>query len=112
MEIDYVNQKLIAGTFSRSMFSYDISWIDNLGTDFTGVQTNKQVELNVYPNPVVNQLIIKTSEKGNFKLYNANGKLVMNKTISNNITELNVSQLPKGVYFYQLNNAKGKLIKG
>ena len=112
MEIDYVNQKLIAGTFSRSMFSYDISWIDNLGTDFTGVQTNKQVELNVYPNPVVNQLIIKTSEKGNFNLYNANGKLVMNKTISNNITELNVSQLPKGVYFYQLNNAKGKLIKG
>ncbi len=111
IEIDYTNQKLIAGTYSRSVFSYDISWIDNLGTDFTGLKEQTSFKLNVYPNPVTNQLTINSTQKGWFKLFDANGRLVLQKNINNQTTTISVINLPKGVYFYKLNNNKGKLIK-
>jgi photosystem II stability/assembly factor-like uncharacterized protein len=112
LEIDYDNQKLIAGTFSRSMYSYDISWIDNLGVDFTGIGDNNKLELSFYPNPVVSQITINTPQKGTFKLFNINGEIVLQKNIINQNTTIDVSNLSKGIYFYQLNNNKGKLVKG
>jgi photosystem II stability/assembly factor-like uncharacterized protein len=112
LKLDIPNSKLICGTYSRSMFSYDISWIDNLDADYTGINSNSETELSIYPNPTTEIITIKNGTQGEFKVYNAKGQLVLNynrKTKSDFI--LNVSALPKGIYVYELNDAKGKLIK-
>ncbi|MGV6860346.1 MAG: VPS10 domain-containing protein [Putridiphycobacter sp.] len=111
IEIDYVNQKLIAGTYSRSMYSYDISWIDNLGVDFTNVQTYDLTEsLAIYPNPIIDNAQLNNTEKGIFRLYNVNGKLIKTATINPNAS-IDFSDLSAGIYLYEFNQKKGKLVK-
>lgn len=112
LKLDIPNSKLICGTYSRSMFSYDISWIDNLDVDYTEINTHSKAELSIFPNPTTELITIKNGAVGEFKLFNVNGKLVVNHnhTAQGDFT-LNVSALPKGIYVYELNEQKGKLIK-
>jgi hypothetical protein len=107
IEIDYANQKLIAGTFSRSMYSYDISSILSL----VNINENAPLNLSVYPNPANHQIHITTQSKGGFNLYNANGQLVLSESITSKNTTISISNLKNGVYFYQFNTAKGTIIK-
>ncbi len=112
LRLDVINSKLICGTYSRSMFSYDVSWIDNLDADYTGINTNSETKLSIYPNPATDIITIKDGTVGEFKLFNVKGQLVLNHT---NSTQgdftLDLSDLTKGVYVYKLNDEKGKLIK-
>jgi len=112
LKIDIPNSKLICGTYSRSMFSYDISWIDNLDADYTGLNTNSETELSIYPNPATTIITLKNGTVGQFKLFNVKGQLVLNynNTKQGDFT-VNISALPKGIYIYELNDEKGKLIK-
>ena len=83
---------------------------DTLGTiynfpdDLGFEQTQQQKELHIYPNPATNQINI----DGDFNqvlIYNSIGELVLNITESSHA--INVSHLPKGLYFvkaFTLNN--------
>lgn len=56
----------------------------------------------IYPSPVVNQIIIRNREKkmlGNIIIYDASGKLVYQKFIGNSQTIINVKQFVSGVYY-------------
>jgi len=112
LRLDIPNSKLICGTYSRSMFSYDISWIDNLDTDYTGLNSNTENEMSIYPNPAKNNITIQNGTQGEFKLFNIKGQVVLNhNTTKKGDFTLNVSALHKGIYFYELNGQKGKLVK-
>lgn len=67
-----------------------------------------------YPNPVVNTLIINTRDLNyrpySMRLMNANGNMVLTKTISNVIEEINVENLANGQYLMTLTNRNGKII--
>jgi photosystem II stability/assembly factor-like uncharacterized protein len=112
LKLDIPNSKLICGTYSRSMYSYDISWIDDLNADYAGIETNIETKLTIYPNPATNQITIQNGTIGQFKLFNSVGQVILNY---NNTTQsdftLEISDLPKGMYVYELNDTKGKLIK-
>ena len=113
LRLDIPNQKLIVGTYSRSMYSYDVSWLENLNVDYTSLNENKVNELSIYPNPVINVVTIKNVEQGIINLFNNQGQLVMtysNKEVADEVT-FNLSQLPTGIYFYELNEMKGKIVK-
>lgn len=58
----------------------------------------------IYPNPTSEVLIIKTSmfENVNYKLYDAQGKLVLEAKISAEQTSIQVSQLAPGAYSLEL----------
>ncbi len=62
----------------------------------------------VYPNPTSHTVTIESTTMGNsieVKLYNALGKQVLNnKNKTGRKIEINVHNLPQGVYFYQINN--------
>ncbi len=65
----------------------------------------------VYPNPADKILNIKKAvqvKNANFLLYNSNGKMVLRKNITQNITNLNISNLNTGVYIYNFLQ-KGKI---
>src|SRR5690606_33753182 len=73
----------------------------------------------VYPNPFSSNFTIELNEQltsnYHFKMYNALGKEVMNSMLSGNTTTLETSELPSGIYFYQVSEGNriiqtGKLI--
>jgi hypothetical protein len=58
----------------------------------------------LYPNPATDVLHIQTNGKTNFSLSNQAGKIMLTKTITNS-GDIDVSQLPPGIYFLS-NNTK------
>ena len=96
--------KLYAGTFGRSMHSYDISTIILSNED----EVFSSEEIKVYPNPASSVFTIETNATtlSSISIYTANGKLV--KTISE--SKINTSQkvdvrtegMTSGVYFIKL----------
>lgn len=90
-------------------------------TDFDGkfiysniesVNFEKYSEVNIYPNPFSTYatiVISDTSEIINYNLciYNNFGAVVINTTVLNQLTTIDTSQLPSGIYFYKVaNNVK------
>lgn len=71
----------------------------------------KNEVVKVFPNPASDQLFIKFMElpdqEINFNILDSKGQLVVERKIenhSNKILEINVSDLPSGIYFYHINN--------
>jgi len=73
----------------------------------------------VFPNPVSSQGVLKlvasTEEQAEFYLYDALGKLVLEKTADELLLEIPLSGLAKGIYFYKVHDGKaflggGKLV--
>ena len=67
------------------------------------IATNNPIK--VYPNPTTNKLIIVSKDIQNSVLYNVNGQIVFESDRS----ELNVSQLPKGIYLLHTINTQNQL---
>ena len=89
-------------------------------SNLVSVSFTKEFDCSIYPNPfssLIKLTITDNSQlKGTiFKIYDTNGKIVLNKIISEETTTLDTDRLSKGIYTYQvLNNeipiSKGKLI--
>jgi len=66
-------------------------------------------EIKIYPNPVKNKLIVQFENFKNFeiKLVNVLGKEIYNQKISNEKTEINLSEYSKGIYFLIVDTEEG-----
>jgi len=77
----------------------------------TGIQqlTGTNWDLDIYPNPVTNELNIKNNFNSEVELhlYDNNGKLILNKFYARDETvlKINTSIYPEGIYFLRLNSA-------
>ncbi|MEX1002453.1 MAG: T9SS type A sorting domain-containing protein [Crocinitomicaceae bacterium] len=115
LEIDYDNKKLIVGTYSRSMWSYDISWIENLtgNSGGVGLAENHKEAVKFFPNPARDIVYFSGIDEEQIKLYNAQGQIVLDKKaiINNGFGQLSIANLPSGVYFYNASGQKATLIK-
>ena len=97
---DPFNNKLLAGTFARSMMSYPIDSIFA-----SGIKENViSVTISVYPNPATDQITIKSerliSSPQHIYIYNAKGELVIQKLRNGKVEEhINIQNLPAGSYY-------------
>ncbi|MDW5290227.1 T9SS type A sorting domain-containing protein [Formosa sp. PL04] len=83
-----------------------------IGTDVTlSISQNEITGLKVYPNPVSNQLFIKspTSENYTLKVMNALGQLVFSEKNHEYSIALDVSNLSKGLYFLNITSGVGNI---
>lgn len=82
-------------------FGYGIPDFYKAYTTHVGINDYKPLTLNIYPNPVTDQLHI-VNPDGNIQtvtVYNASGQLVLQTAVSNSpILEINVNTLPNGFY--------------
>ena len=69
-----------------------------------GMEENALQTVTVYPNPTNDKIIIEGIKPTEVQVYNTLGQLV--KTIQNS-NEINVSDLPKGIYMLQVKDACG-----
>lgn len=90
LDMDQTNNKLIAGTYGRSMWSYDLNW-------YVGIKEANLVEGSVYPNPVTDKLVIKDAVNS-VKIISATGTVIWEQNNPVTALEINVSEWPKGVY--------------
>ena len=68
--------------------------------------------VHVYPNPTADALVIEGVEKQcKLNIYSVNGSIVLSEFVEQGTNNINVSNLPKGVYLLELPNESFKLIK-
>jgi len=91
----------------------DIVWFENMHP--LSINENQIDGISIYPNPVINKLLItvpKNSTIQNIKIFDISGKKLIEKEKD---TELDLSQLPNGIYLLEVKTEKGifteKLIK-
>jgi arabinogalactan endo-1,4-beta-galactosidase len=90
------------GSPSRAMDAF------KLNTTLSNDQFEIANEFIVYPNPANDILYVKSSGEiiNNIKIYNANGVLVRNHSEDLQLQSINISVLPKGIYFLRINGEK------
>jgi hypothetical protein len=65
----------------------------------------------VYPNPASSKIQIRgENAKGEFRIYNILGKIMVAKTLSDLHQTIDVQHLNPGIYIWQMENRKGKLV--
>ena len=102
---------LVVGTHGNGIFQTNLTSANDL---LSGVESLlvKNLEMNIYPNPVTHavnvEFTLKTNSQVNLQLYDELGKLVKrvkkdNYTIGNNKIQLEIGNLKSGIYFVSLN---------
>jgi len=84
----------------------------------TGINEPEHSQLSFYPNPAIDRITVEISgtAKGcNLSIVNIEGQELIPRQISEPKTEIDISNLPSGVYFVRLTNDRmvevGKIIK-
>lgn len=101
---------------NTNLQGWDISYeVDNIG-----IPENSPVHsLDIYPNPAFDKLNVlfesETDETASVRLVNLTGKVVLGEVIENAAgnyhSVLDVSELPDGMYFLELESASSKLVR-
>lgn len=77
------------------------------------IVANGVVSLRIYPNPVEDEAIIESQQDiKSIAIYNMAGAMVQfDYTIDGNKARVNLSSLPAGIYFANINNGIAKIVK-
>ncbi|RKR05672.1 putative delta-60 repeat protein/predicted secreted protein (Por secretion system target) [Flavobacterium sp. 90] len=72
-----------------------------------------QNSFRLYPNPVKDFITIEMNSSDNAKLnvFNVTGQIILSKELKATATKLNISNLPTGVYMFQISNETGIVTK-
>lgn len=99
IDLDGVNNRLIAGTYARSLQSIDVSNLA-LTTGITSNATSAKLNFSIYPNPASNTIRLMSSDNTitAYSIYDAKGRIVMKDAISNS-EHIDISSLTEGLYF-------------
>jgi hypothetical protein len=89
--------------------------------DFTTrIEDHLNHQIETFPNPVINQVVIKTDKLFNsFSIYSINGQRLEAHNLESNLSHqqtIDLSQYPKGIYFIEIvlengNSLTKKIIK-
>jgi len=97
------------GTYGLTHGFHQSNLIISSIEDFT-----PNMDIAIYPNPVMNQLTIKLSDIKvgyHFQMVDMNGKLVKSNPINNLETQVDVSAFAAGVYLFILKDEQGENLK-
>ncbi len=80
-------------------------------TIITSVESVKESELTVYPNPFSSFIIIKSVKNQQVIIYDVSGNAVLQISVEAGMTQINTSEIKKGVYLVRCGTDTFKLIK-
>lgn len=88
-----------------SLAQYTSNYINNLSLNFN----TKSENISIFPNPVSNELNIKTDLELDYKykIYDSTGRLILTDRLNNK--KINVEKLNSGIYFLEVNNNRNKI---
>ena len=89
---------------------WDFFQLYSLECESTSVETKlaEELKMTVFPNPAVNRISIKLpdmiSPGGRFNIYDPNGKFVLSEQVTSTSFQIDLSDLPDGLYFIRYQN--------
>jgi photosystem II stability/assembly factor-like uncharacterized protein len=100
-------RELVAGTYGKSIFSYPLSTLLGGGTTSLKELNRTDFQLNVFPNPVVENLQVNWKESNTkdhlrLSLYNIFGQKLREEKVSGTQTRWNLQDLIPGQYLLRL----------
>ncbi|MBX3163453.1 MAG: T9SS type A sorting domain-containing protein [Bacteroidetes bacterium] len=123
VKVNTTTQYTVTGTDERGCKSVEVVTvtIGCVGVDELNVKTGSYPSLRVYPNPVNEVLNVEynsslISKGGTIKVFNTLGSIVLEQTITPPLegkreVAINVSELPKGIYFVKVGNEVLRFMK-
>ncbi|HAP01639.1 MAG TPA: hypothetical protein DCQ93_06915 [Bacteroidetes bacterium] len=124
LDFDSTNHKLLAGTFARSLMSYDVDSMlyvapSDTTQDTTFVSEISLENISFYPNPASSQLTIDNGQLtiNTISIFDANGKIVWKNSPTTNHQPLttnygiDVSSLENGVYYLLISRKEKRVVK-
>lgn len=112
LDVDLENERLIAGTYSRSIYSYDISWLLETTEPEEPVGLGEHsTALEFYPNPVQDVLHFEQGQLSTIRLFNIHGQLVLSTNLTKTQSTIDLSQLSTGTYFLKSDGYHAKIVK-
>lgn len=91
--------------------NFNITTTDTIPILILGVEEAKNgSKIKVFPNPATDFIMIETQNKGEITFSNMLGEVVKKEALVSGVNTLKVSELPKGVYFYQMEKATGRVV--
>ena len=105
-----------SSSVQRMAAGFQMSQVNVIPLSVTGIkQTEKEIGLNAYPNPMADELTIEVATTNDTKLtyvlVDALGRLVLTGNLNNSKTTINTSNLEKGFYSLSVTNEKGSSLK-
>lgn len=70
----------------------------------TNINTPKDENITIYPNPFNDSVFVFTNNEGNFEIIDVSGKVIYYSKLSNGINEISTSHFPKGIYLVKIQN--------
>jgi hypothetical protein len=91
--------------------SNDINMLVSVCAGIKNIQGNAM--LSIYPNPAQQSLFISNPDGGDlkFRMYDVNGKVIMEKELTKEKEELDLSRLSSGTYFVEILNSGVRVYK-
>ena len=89
----YINDANCSINNVNSLF---ITQASNVGIDEINSDNNA---INIYPNPATDNITIESSHKATIEIYNLQGQSIKSLAINEGKTNIDVSEIPKGIYF-------------
>ena len=77
----------------------------------TGTTNVEDIVISIYPNPVVDNLILTLKEDAKADLYNTVGQMLLNLNLKSGNNVVNLSTINRGVYFVKIGKSNIKVIK-
>jgi hypothetical protein len=95
--------RLIAGTFARSIMTIDIAAV------ITGINENAlSATISCFPNPATDHVVISTPAGELVVVYDLNGAVVQEFRAQESSTKINVANYRSGVYVVTINDGKSR----
>ncbi|MEI6817634.1 MAG: T9SS type A sorting domain-containing protein [Bacteroidota bacterium] len=80
----------------------------------TGIKENEASPFTIFPNPASNSVTIHRSNNSSnqpFMITDVLGNVVCSRALNNAIETIDISTLSSGIYFYEWNGKRGKIVK-
>jgi photosystem II stability/assembly factor-like uncharacterized protein len=109
IDIDYDANRIVAGTFARSIQSLSL---DSLFDFSTSIAELEQENWSVYPNPVKDKVYIESENSwlgSQWTIVDLNGRKVAAGSLNSN--SISTADLSKGIYFLRIDSPEGMRLK-
>ena len=115
-DLAYNNEELFAGGYVSKTTPgniFDFSFMKLINNPSVGIPDFSEVGIIMYPNPVSDILRIESSESSlfTFQLFNVAGERVTQNKVMSDSFELNVSEIPKGIYFITIKHLSTGIVE-
>ena len=113
--MDKTHTYVTASDYLSKLYFYFTGWMNDSDIDSvsqnvgvcTGIADNSADQLSIYPNPANDMLYIENNGDAQIEIFNANGSLVLSRTLEEQLSKIDITALTEGLYLVKIKRESG-----